>query len=444
MTSEQASLDARQLSGAALASALQNSRANTWACVQDLTDAQWMPPRHVGVNPIAWELGHMAWFAEYWVLRGPHGRDDQGFAASPIAPRFTSPDANFDSARLAHAKRWEIALPSRGALKDLMQAQLEACLAALPKGAARAETARTNPASQAALYHHRLALFHEDMHAEALRWLRATLGYGAPADLLQPQIHPPGQLDVQGGTWILGKPVLPDIIRTSVNPTVADQSNQTDPVGKFSKFDQTGQPGFAFDNEIGVQTVSLPSFTIDCAPVCAGDFAEFVDAGGYDTPRFWPGDAGVWRAQSPINHPSTWRKTSAGGWQHRWFDHFLPLEPQRPVIHVNAFEAQAYCLWAKRRLPRAAEWEFAALAAATASRFHWGNAVWEWTSDAFEPYKGFLPGPYREYSALWFGNHRELRGGAFATHTRMQNARYRNFFLPQRSDIFAGFRTVAL
>jgi EgtB-related family protein len=70
--------------------------------------------------------------------------------------------------------------------------------------------------------------------------------------------------------------------------------------------------------------------------------------------------------------------------------------------------------------------------------------VWEWTADAFQPYPGFAPGPYRDYSAPWFGNHRELRGGAFATHPRMHDLRYRNFFMPQRSDVFAGFRTTAL
>ena len=108
------------------------------------------------------------------------------------------------------------------------------------------------------------------------------------------------------------------------------------------------------------------------------------------------------------------------------------------IIHINAFEAEAYCAWARRRLPSAAEWERAS------AHMQWGHSVWEWTADAFEPYPGFKPGPYREYSAPWFGDHRELRGGAFASHARMHDPRYRNFFQPQRSDVFAGFRSVAL
>jgi EgtB-related family protein len=116
----------------------------------------------------------------------------------------------------------------------------------------------------------------------------------------------------------------------------------------------------------------------------------------------------------------------------------LPLQPQQPVIHVNAYEAEAFCRFAGRRLPTAAEWEVGA------PHMTWGNMVWEWTADPFAPYAGFRPGPYHTYSAPWFHHQREMRGGAFATHRLMHDARYRNFFLPQRTDVFAGFRTAAL
>jgi iron(II)-dependent oxidoreductase len=69
--------------------------------------------------------------------------------------------------------------------------------------------------------------------------------------------------------------------------------------------------------------------------------------------------------------------------------------------------------------------------------------VWEWTADPFQPYPGFVAGPYADYSRPWFGDHRELRGGSFTAHERLHSPRYRNFFTPDRSDVFAGFRTVA-
>jgi iron(II)-dependent oxidoreductase len=71
-----------------------------------------------------------------------------------------------------------------------------------------------------------------------------------------------------------------------------------------------------------------------------------------------------------------------------------------------------------------------------------GN-VWEWTADAFLPYPGFVPDPYREYSAPWFGDHRVLRGGCWATRGRLLRTTWRNFYRPDRRDVFAGFRTCA-
>ena len=82
-------------------------------------------------------------------------------------------------------------------------------------------------------------------------------------------------------------------------------------------------------------------------------------------------------------------------------------------------------------------------AAAQGEPFHWGE-VWEWTGTTFGGYPGFTADPYRDYSEPWFGTHKVLRGASFATRARMHNAKYRNFYLPHRDDIFAGFRSCAL
>jgi iron(II)-dependent oxidoreductase len=71
-----------------------------------------------------------------------------------------------------------------------------------------------------------------------------------------------------------------------------------------------------------------------------------------------------------------------------------------------------------------------------------GNA-WEWTADAFYPFPGFVLDPYREYSAPWFGYHKVLKGGAWTTRGRLVHTGWRNFYLPTRMDIPAGFRTCA-
>ena len=178
--------------------------------------------------------------------------------------------------------------------------------------------------------------------------------------------------------------------------------------------------GFAFDNEAESHAVALAAYEIDSAPVDNASFLAYVEATGTPSPKHW--------------------RHHAGAWQERWFDSWQPLEPRRPVVHVSAFEAEAFCRWAGRRLPHAAEWEHAAQ---SAPGFVWGHSVWEWTADAFRPAPGFVPGPYRDYSQPWFSDHRELRGGSFATHARMHHPLYRNFYTPDRIDVFAGFRTCA-
>ena len=386
--------DARRLGGDALAAALRESRATSLRYAFDSDD--WTMPQRPGLNPIAWELGHLAWFAEFWILRGPHTLGADGFVAAAQAPRLAGPDAIFDSARLAHADRWSAPLPSRAELGATLAAQLEACLAAIPR----------DGDGDAAHYFHRLALFHEDMHGEAFAWSRATLGRPAPAGLETRRLVSGGApLQVAGGEIAIGR-------------AVAD-------------------PGFSFDNEQPGRVVHVAPFEIDAAPLTQGAFLRFVEARGYADASLWPGDAGAWRARQTVDHPQRWRRAAGGGWETRWFDRWLPLAADAPAIHVNAWEAEAYCRWAKRRLPSAAEWE----CAARDPRFAWGASVWEWTADAFEAYPGFVAGPYADYSRPWFGDHRELRGGAFATSPRLHHPAYRNFFTPERTDVFAGFRT---
>ncbi len=406
---------ARHLAGDALAQALRDCRARTWSLVDDLSDAQWLPPLQHGVNPIGWELAHLAWFAEFWILRGPHHRNAEGRAMAQQAAQFTGPDAHMDSSRLPHDQRWAILLPTRPQLRQTLADQLEACLHALPRGPFASQAH-----SDEALYFHRLALFHEDMHAEALCWLRSALAYAAPLEMPAP---PSLSADSNRGFGASGSPQ----IRV--------------PGGQLELGFRHDAPGFAFDNERPGQTLAVADFTIDARAVTAEAFAQFIDAGGYAKPQHWSPAGDAWRRAAGQRFPANWRYNASLGWQFRWFDQWTSVQTRALAINLNAFEAEAYCHWAQRRLPTAAEWE---LAAQTQPQFSWGHSVWEWTADGFAPYEGFAPGPYNEYSQPWFGNHREVRGGAFATHARMHHPRYRNFFLPERSDTFVGFRTVAL
>lgn len=137
----------------------------------------------------------------------------------------------------------------------------------------------------------------------------------------------------------------------------------------------------------------------------------------------------------------------------REFDAWIAVAQRAdsPMLYVNAHEAEAYCRWARRRLPSEAEWAFAVARAGHADpavRMPGVSdppeaACWQWTTDAFAPFPGFTPGPYAEYSAPWFGDHRVLRGHRDQTCLRIRRPGYRNFYRPERRDVRAGLRTCA-
>jgi iron(II)-dependent oxidoreductase len=85
---------------------------------------------------------------------------------------------------------------------------------------------------------------------------------------------------------------------------------------------------------------------------------------------------------------------------------------------------------------------FAAGDSAFGCRQMLGN-VWEWTASDFLPYPDFVVDPYKEYSVPWFGTHKVLRGGSWITRGRLIRNTWRNFYQPQRRDMYAGFRTCA-
>ena len=360
--------DARRLAGGDLAAALRDSRAATLRLAFDSDD--WSVPQRPGLNPIAWELGHLAWFAEFWILRGPHALGGDGFVRAARPARIAGPDAIFDSARLAHADRWSAPLPGRAELAATLEAQLDACLAAIPRDGAATMPRTTSIASPCST--------------------RTCTARRSPGRARRWAVR-------RRRAWAQPRPV---------RRRAAADRRRRDRLGRAAT-----APGFSFDNELPGRALSLAPFEIDAAPLTQGAFLRFVEAGGYENASFWPDAAGAWRRAQSVGHPQRWRRAEGGGWETRWFDRWLPLAPAAPVIHVNAWEAEAYCRGPKRRLPSAAEWE----CAARDPRFLWGASVWEWTADAFAPYPGFAAGPYADYSAPWFGDHRELRGGAFAT-----------------------------
>src|SRR5206468_3066176 len=118
--------------------------------------------------------------------------------------------------------------------------------------------------------------------------------------------------------------------------------------------------GFIFDNEKWAHAVDLPPFQIARAAVTQSQFQEFVDDGGYTRRELWTAESWEWRERVHAAHPVYWKNDMEDGWMRRHFDRWLPLEPHHPVSNVSWFEPDAYCRWARRRLPSEFEWEAAA------------------------------------------------------------------------------------
>ena len=414
---------------------LQSARLRTRTFTQDLEGAQLFGPKLAIVNPVLWELGHVAWFQERWCLRL---RPDESLSESLLG----GADALYDSASVAHDSRWDLPLPNLKATLDFQDRVLEKVLA-------RIEREPDNPWF---LYFVQLALFHEDMHAEAFHYTRQTLGYADPLASATPDAGEgkgalQGEAEMAGGTFLLGA------FRNS---------------------------GFHFENEKWAHRVEVRPVRIERAPVTNKQYLEFVRDGGYRRSDWWSAEGWLWREKAQAEAPRYWAE-KGGAWMERRFTDWVGLEEELPVLHVNWHEANAYCRYSGRRLPSEAEWEYAASFCGDSGkrRYPWGDAasdgthanldakgrvpaaafaagdsfggcrqllgnVWEWTSSPFVPYPGFVCDPYREYSEPWFGTHKVLRGGSFSTPARLVHNTWRNFYAPDRGDVFAGFRTCAI
>jgi EgtB-related family protein len=192
----------------------------------------------------------------------------------------------------------------------------------------------------------------------------------------------------------------------------------------------------------------VPEFEIDAQPVSWAQYVEFVADGGYDRSELWHAEGWHWLqaiSQSEGRRGPRYVEqigVASGAVMQTRFGQSQRMLGQQPAMHMSWWEADAWCRWAGRRLPFEVEWEIAAHSAARRG-FRWGD-VWEWTGSTFAAYPGFKPGPYADYSQPWFGTHKVLRGGSFATRARMKSLKYRNFYLPERDDVFCGFRSCSL
>jgi iron(II)-dependent oxidoreductase len=412
------------------------ARERTLALIAPLSHEDLVGQHSRIMSPLVWDLAHIGYFEELWLARRIGG-------FQPLVPEG---DDLYDAFEHERSTRAELPLLEPERAVAYLAGVRERTLAVL-------ERTDLDPANTllAGGYVYRLVIQHEHQHIETMLQTIAlrTAGrpYPLPPDVPVPT-QPIGEVEVlvQGGPFMLGAAHEP----------------------------------WAYDNELPAEEVDLPPFWIDAVPVTCGAYRDFVEGGGYDDPRWWTPQGWAWRLEADLEHPHFWRREADGSWSVLRLGRRIPLNPYEPVQHVCWYEADAYARWAGKRLPTEAEWEKAASwdPAGRKVRYPWGDDaptperanlggrrlgprpvsslpsgespwgcrqmvgdVWEWTASDFRSYSGFEAFPYSEYSEVFFGSeYKVLRGGSWATHPVVARATFRNWDLPIRRQIFAGFR----
>lgn len=170
---------------------------------------------------------------------------------------------------------------------------------------------------------------------------------------------------------------------------------------KAGTFDMGGDNEQAAEDELPKHKVSVDGFWMDATEVTNAQFEAFVKATGYITTAErkpdWeeikkqvpPGtpkpDDSLLVAASLIfyqpkqqvdlnNYASWWSWSKGANWkQPHGPGSDIKGKENYPVVHISWFDAQAYCKWAKKRLPTEAEWEWAARGDLKNNIYPWGN-----------------------------------------------------------------------
>ncbi len=257
------------------------------------------------------------------------------------------------------------------------------------------------------------------------------------------------------------------------------------PAGPFS-MGTNSAIAYPADSEGPKRTVEVAEFWIDAATVSNGDFAEFVEATGYQTEAEITGWSFVpeylaseLENEFLLGRSSTtpwWVGVKGANWRNPQGPQSTSAElPDHPVVHISWNDANAFAEWNGKRLPTEAEWEKAARGGRENSLYAWGDElmvdgkfmcnIWQGDFPEFNsaedgylataPVKSFQPNGFGLYNVcgnVWewcadsWGEDKVIKGGSFLCHDSYCN-RYRlsarTSHSPHGFTAHIGFRCVS-
>lgn len=365
------------------------------------------------VSPPKWHLGHTSWFFEELIL-AKYQKDYTRFNDNYSA-LFNS----YYKALGSHTIQAE-----RGNLSRPTVAEIMCYRAYIDKQLASFLT--QNRLTNDVLFLFETGIHHEQQHQELLYM---DIKYILASNKLETRYS--------------------SITLQDANPPTPDWTNFAEGIYEIG-YDGTD---FSYDNERPRHKNYLYPFSMHQSLVSNGEFLAFIEDCGYSKPQYWLSQGWDWVNQQNIQHPLYWVMID-GNWHEYTLHGLIPLDLNKPLVHISYFEANAFANWKNLRLPT--EHEFEAFLASSnigviensGKIYHPNSAqqvagqVWCWTSSQYSPYPRFkaFGGLLNEYNGKFMCNQFVLKGGCVTTPDNHYRHSYRNFYQPQQRWMFSGIR----